>query len=272
MRALFLFLLLANVLFFYGQSHWREDAAPHQTLPAQPLPPGVQRLVRLDEEIPVQPAAAEDGIQLLAPLDSAQTVGDQAPPGMPENTLELDQGALKMVDTEGTETAPQPMPEAAPEAVAMLCFSLGPFVEIPRAQQAAGAIGALNLQVQRREEVERTLQGYWVYLPAQKDFAAAGAMAKKLQAAGFKDLYIMAKGAHKNAISLGLFRQQSAAERRVKQVRAKGFKPVLDTQYKEKIRYWLEFAIPANQAVTVLSVTGLATDYSETRLEQKACE
>lgn len=267
MKSLFLFLLLANLVLFYAQTHWLDDSPVEVTLELQSLPPGVQRLVLLSEQIPAANEAPQGEeltpLKALSPRAGSET---ETGPADTDNTPAMDQGALKMLDAI-VETPPS---EA--ESMPPVCFTLGPFTETTAADKATSAIEALGIGVQRRAALEKTLQGYWVYLSPFKDYATATAMLKKLQAAGFKDLYIMRKGPQQNAVSLGLFREKTAAVRREKQVRAKGFKPVVSEQFREKTRQWLAFAIPGDEAVTAVSVAGVAGQYGGTRLEQKVCE
>jgi hypothetical protein len=161
---------------------------------------------------------------------------------------------------------------AADTAAAQTCYSLGPFADGAAAEQAAATIKALGVTVERRETGPGAAQGYWVYLKPFKDYAAAGAMAARLQAAGVRDLFIMGAGAHENAISLGLFSQRSAAERRLNEVRAKGFAAVLEPQSAGAARQWLSVSIPAGREDALAPLQGVAAVFGEARLEREECD
>ncbi|MGH8671794.1 MAG: SPOR domain-containing protein [Burkholderiales bacterium] len=73
--------------------------------------------------------------------------------------------------------------------------------------------------------------GHWVYYPALPSEQAAREKFDELKTLGVADMYLMQGDAKwKNAISLGVFRTQQAAENYLAQLRAKGVKSATITQ------------------------------------------
>lgn len=288
MRKLLLFLLLVNAVFFYWQTQWLESGDVMQSLQPEVLPPGVEHLTLLHERASLETVPAETAEFALEPLQVATGSEEEIITAQTDVEPALDQGALEIVaaaqdvpgenqtageESAGTEEVVEiPPVVAVPSPVPPLCFSLGPFVEVSIAQTAKQRLTSAGAEVEQLEEVQRSLQGYWVYLPAAKDYSAARETAGKLKEKGIKDLYIMGKGSYQNAISLGLFRQKDASQIRLKQMQKLGFPAVLDEQYREKILHHLTLTLPGDQPDTLKGVKDLAGKYTNARLEEKACE
>jgi hypothetical protein len=101
-------------------------------------------------------------------------------------------------------------------------------------------IGASEARVEPRTGKEEV--GYWTMIPEMPDTASAEAMLRKLQKAGLKDLWLMRKGEHKNAISLGLYTERRYAQRHANTIRKKGFSPVVVPKQKNTRVYWIVFS------------------------------
>lgn len=109
-----------------------------------------------------------------------------------------------------------------PAATAGSCLEWGSFTmaDAPRAEQALEplALGA-RLAQRRTEEVA----GWWVFLPAQGSRQAALKKAQELRNLGVDDYFIVQdEGEHHWALSLGVFRNEEAAQARLAALRAQG--------------------------------------------------
>ena len=121
------------------------------------------------------------------------------------------------------------------------CYSTGP---IGSDSDLRGNVEQLNRHVARlqvRESSARVVRGYSVYLPAydSRDEALRGA--RQLSAAGLRDYYVVTAGDQENTISLGLFRQETNARRRLQQVQALGFEARLSERAETEKQYWIDF-------------------------------
>lgn len=267
MRSLLILLLLANVVFFAWQT-WgtvTEDAV--QTVEPELLPPGVERIILLKEREPgdLQLRNAE---QVLA----EDAAADREPDAVEE--LPSDQQADDIAAAIPSEESAQisPVVEDTVVSVPPLCFTLGDFATAAQAQSARQVFAGMGVGVEEQEQIKSILQGYWVYLPPASDYPSARATARQLQDKGIEDLFIMGTGEYRNAISLGLFRQKSAAQSRLAQMRELGFEVKLDEQYRDQTRYRLLLTVPAEPPGLVTQAREQAGQYGALQWQEKPCE
>ena len=117
------------------------------------------------------------------------------------------------------------LPASAPVAAkpdTLACFEWGDFsgADLTR---AAAALSALQLGDKlSQRQVEHTI-GYWVYIPPLVDKTALNQKVVQLKARGIKEYFIVQEaGQWLNAISLGVFKTQEAAQKFQDELRAKG--------------------------------------------------
>ena len=198
MRALIVLLLVLNA----GVAAWWW-LAPAPAPAAEPAhPAGVLRLRLVSEARPAAPVASP------------------APP----------------VASEGVPAAaPAAMPVAA--VVATQCVRLGPFPETAAAEAARARLPAGVASV--RVRAQGASRGAWtVVMPPQADAAAAQALAQRIEAAGFRDYYVIRGGASANGIALGRFGGAEAARRHQASLQAAGF--AAQVQGPAGATYWLD--------------------------------
>ena len=130
----------------------------------------------------------------------------------------------------------------APDA----CNSLGPFMTTVDMRAAMQALSPHVARIQYREEQVRRSHGYWVYLPAAADREGALDAARRLAAKGIHDYYVVTAGDSQNTISLGLFNDQSNAEKRLAQLQALDFAAKVEQRVDTESAYWVDYAVPAD--------------------------
>lgn len=121
------------------------------------------------------------------------------------------------------------------------CYSSGPISSEAELRGNVEQLSRLSSRLQVRETSARVIRGYSVFLPAfeSRDEALRGA--RQLSAAGLRDYYVVTAGDQENTISLGLFRQQENAQRRLQQVQALGFNARLSERADTEQQYWIDF-------------------------------
>ncbi|WP_434212868.1 SPOR domain-containing protein [[Pseudomonas] boreopolis] len=204
-RALIVVLAILNL----GVALWwlsRPDAAP-AVPPVAGHPAGVATL------------------ELAGPADASATPAVEAPAA-----------------TAQAEPAPSPAPppaaNAAPPAEPEArCLSLGPYATQAEAQAALGRAGALLEKGRLREEHADASGGYRVLMPSVGDRAMAQAIAKRIAEAGLGDYYVISKG-EDNTVALGQYRSREGAERRLAELKAKGFSAELVVNGQS--RWWID--------------------------------
>ncbi len=112
------------------------------------------------------------------------------------------------------------------EAEKTSCFEWGIFNQsnIDDAQTTAAK---LLLQASLKEHSSSDAKRYWVYLPKLKNTQAAEEKAEELKSLGITDLYILQDAKWKNAISFGMFEDETLATKLLEDIKAKGVKNVV---------------------------------------------
>ena len=269
MRIIFLFFLLANAGYFYTQSDWFNDQLAPVILKQQNLPEGVERLSLLRERgLGTLSEKANGKAAEPTTTSKISKKAEEPTPAPPKEAVKkpVAQKVAK-VDTTSRPAKPEPVKSAKPA-----CFTLGPFRKTSTAKHADEAISILGIAVKQRQVSQRRPRGYWIYLPAFKTYEAARKQVNALQRKGLKDLFIMGKGQHKNAVSLGLFKREGAADERFHLIKKMGLSVKKETQYRVRKLIWLDMKVPGNKTSTVASLTEVADKYSRTSLSQRKCE
>lgn len=138
-------------------------------------------------------------------------------------------------------------PASPGETAAARCVALGPYADARVAAAARTALSGVSTRSRLREAAVAG-RGWRVTLPPQSDRAAATAMAERLRAAGFDDLYVVAEGEDANAIALGRFGSEAAARSHAEALRAAGFDVRADAIGGEA-RHWIDIALAADATV-----------------------
>ncbi len=262
MRIIFLFFLLVNAAYFYTQSDLFNAQSGSVILKQQDLPEGVERLSLLRER----------GLGASSKKTTSESVEPIISPKEDKPDLKslIKKPVTKKVVKAKTSSKPKkPVPVKSAKPA---CFTLGPFKKTLTANHADEAISVLGVVVKQRQVSQRRPRGYWVYLPAFKTYDAARKQVNALQKKGLKDLFIMGKGQHKNAVSLGLFKREGAADERFQLVKKMGLSVKKETQFRVRKLVWLDMTVPGNKTSTVASLTEVADKYSGTNLSQRKCE
>ncbi len=202
-RSLIVLLLVLNL----GVAAWWSLRPAPAAPPAPAQPEGVPRLQLVGEAgSPPTPHPAP------APAPPSQQPAQQ-------ESAQQEQ-AVAAADTPAAEAA---APPAAPQQ-SPRCFAFGPFADQAAADAARTALQPRATRVQSRTEAAPTRGGHWdVLLPPQADRAAAQAMAQRIEAAGFKDYYVIGEGASANGIALGRFGSEASARRHQAALQQAGF-------------------------------------------------
>ncbi|HHJ11842.1 MAG TPA: SPOR domain-containing protein [Chromatiales bacterium] len=173
------------------------------------------------------------------------------PAGAPAHRLPPPQpGVTQLVLLQ--ERQPEPVPgsaaaqgegavEAKSPSTVAACYSLGPFRNRKEAQQVLGQLREAGLSARLRDLEEQAFVGYWVYLPPRKSRAEARRVARDLARRGIKDFYIVNEAENRNAISLGLFRDQFHANRRLAKLRAMGYQPRKRVRRRARTNWWVDY-------------------------------
>jgi len=152
---------------------------------------------------------------------------------------------------------------AASAASPTRCRSIGPFADAAALAAATDSMRPHGWQPRDRSVDSSVADGYWVYIPELTAAAQRNVLAR-LNAAGIHDAASMTQPEQSDRVSVGFFSDQTHAVRRAEQVRALGYKPVLDLHQRTVSVHWLDVDLKASdpdlspklfQAVAGLQVT-----------------
>ena len=166
-------------------------------------------------------------------------------PGVPKLVLLSEHEHMDDAGSAELTTAPESPIELGRDT----CKSIGPFATQADVRQAINLLTPYVLHVQFRETRTTQARGYWVFLPALTSREQALSLARQISAKGVRDYYVVTAGDQQNTISLGLFRDQSNAEKRRAEIAALGFDAQMTARTEELPLYWVDYAENREQPV-----------------------
>jgi len=196
-RAVFLFLILANVAFFV----WARYLSPAD--------PGV-------DTAPLGRQIEPQKLRILAPGEAP--VAQPKPAAVPAAPPPV--AAVASASAAPAAPAAPPKPPAA--AAVAACMEWGSFTlfDAPRAEKALEPLALGTRLGQRRTEEQA---GWWVFMPPQGSRQLALKKAAELKARGVEDYFVVQEeGPLRWALSLGVFRNEDAAQARLAALRSQG--------------------------------------------------
>jgi hypothetical protein len=137
----------------------------------------------------------------------------------------------------------EPVARSGPTMVFLdpYCFSVGPIPAKSTLRELRDLLSGQGISAEARREEYQEFTGNWVYLPPATDREGARQLVSALTEKGFSDHLIVPSGPKRNAVSLGFFRNETAARDYFKRLQTAGFAPVMEENYRSGLRYWLDF-------------------------------
>lgn len=238
-KALFWILLLGNVIFF-AVMHWGKP------------------LVSDEPAWQAQPALHQDKIRLLTVPQSAPVAA--LPASVPVATPAA-------VSTPVAVPVPVPL---APKPDTLTCLEWGDFSD---ADLTRGLAALSSLQLGNKlsqHQIDHSI-GYWVYIPPLKDKAAVNQKIAQLKTRGIEEYFVVQdSGPWLNAISLGIFKTQEAAQSFLNNLRTKGVRSAQVGERANKIKT-TQFVLNQLDAATVAKLTEIQKDFHGSELKQVPC-
>jgi hypothetical protein len=208
-----------------------------------------------------------DKIKLLDTLPaSAAAPASGSTPGM---TLALSPVSAPAI------SAPVPAPAVTPPSVVnatpkLSCAEWGEFsgADLARAQQELAELKLGDRLTQRMLEQDH---GYWVYIPPLKRRTAVEKKIAQLKERGVKDYFVVQeKGKWLNAISLGVFKTETAAQNYLAALQAQEVRSAQLGERKSKLKFTV-FAIKGVDSPMADRLTALQKGFPDSELKVSAC-
>ena len=227
MRAFFLLLVLANLVFFAYIQVAREEAGVQGRISQLQVAP---------ERIKLLKSAAK------APPDRPRAPGKAVPPAPPRTA------------------------SAAPAA----CLEWGIFAG-PGVVRAEAALARLGLAPDRVERAVTDAGGYWVYMPPLKSRAEVDRKVGELKALGVTEFFVVQDaGQWRNAISLGIFRTDEAAQAFLARLKERGVRSAIAAR-RENFLKQIAFYVREPGEATVARLTLIQQEFPGSELKAGPC-
>ena len=225
MRALFLLLILANLLFFAYVQVAGEEASIASRIAALQINPERIRISGRGDA-PAAEAAKQTGQKSIPPVLA---------PKAPAACLEWN--------------------------------NLGG----PDVAQAENALAALGIEPGRIERVIADADGFWVHMPPLPSKADVERKIGELKALGVREFFVVQEpGTWHNAISLGIFRSDEAANVFLASLRQRGVRSAIVTR-REKLLKQVMFYIREPDEPLVAKLAEIQRDFPGTSIRAAAC-
>jgi hypothetical protein len=195
---------------------------------------------------------------------------DVPPPPAPSSIAKLPRLTLasELPPDKQTPSATQMTLEASPAQ----CVSVGPFEDPATAGKAAMVLLAKGFNPQQRVAESPAVRRFWVYLDQFRSDATETRVLHRLEAAGIDDAEAMPADASGRRVSLGLFIDSKAAERRADAVRSMGFKPLTIQRTLPGTVYWLDLTLPnASTPVPLADISRVEPGSGSSPISVQAC-
>ena len=153
-------------------------------------------------------------------------------------------------------------------AGAGVCYTIGPFDDADRADQARRRLTELGLGPVQRTTEDRDVYGYQVLLPPYPSRAEALEATRALAEKGVEDYFVInSEPGLENAVSVGLFEQKRYAVRHADYLNDLGFDAELRLRTRDRTRYWQDYRDPEGR-VTPEFLESMPADGPLQRLER----
>ena len=270
MKWFFILLLICNVVYL-GWELDRDSRVYHSSLSgAIKIPAGTQRLSMISE------LSAPPGKRSQSGTDEEISASSfNSEPVLP---IELNPNTEQMIDTLLTDSSMIKMDEGMgifengeghaeteplfPEKEKTVCYTYGPIPDDKESALLSDWLSDRGIQHEQRQTDEKGRQMFWVYLAPQETQAQAEAALKDLKQKGVSDLHLIRSGDLLNAVSLGLFSSQSAVNRRLNEIKAKGYQSVVVPYSGGKKIHWFDVSIVQNSSYVNELFTGFPARFN----------
>ena len=177
-------------------------------------------------------------------LDTAPAPAGDLPPEDRAALPDLETRAAEQIEPQASSEAQE---KAMARQIAATCYAASGIESHSAARSVTNWFAAkgLNARVQTRSAEESIF--YEVYVPPLKTRVAVVDEMERMRADGFVDIMRINSGELENGISVGAYRQLGNAERRVKNLRAKGYQVEFKPKDKTRTTYWVAIGAGASR-------------------------
>lgn len=179
---------------------------------------------------------------------------------------------IKLLKPDEIEALPKRVVETVPTAQVPQfgCYDWGTFSRAKLAS-ARSFLNRYTLDVTVKQQTAEEATRYWVYIPSLRNAAAAQAKVEELRALGVEEMYVVQDQQSRNAISLGVFKDEQLATKLLEDLKSKGVvSAVKGVRNQEQGRASLYIRNMSSELVP--EIEKLQPDYPGSELKQVTCQ
>ncbi len=172
-----------------------------------------------------------------------------------------------------TEVLPPKKPEKKAEVKSevKVCMEWGEFSGSDLAR-ADNELAGFKLGDQLAKRIVEYTSGYWVYIPPLKNHAAVNKKIKQIKDRGVDEYFVVQEPAHwANAISLGVFKTQEAANKFHTSLKQKGIRSAKVAERKGKLKFTV-FVLKQIGTDNAAKLSLLQKDFANSELKTISCK
>lgn len=245
MKWLFILLLITNVVYLGWEIDRDAKLNRANVSTAIRVPAGTERLALLGE------LEKRPEIRSRIKLDTA--LSGESFSSEPVLPIELNPNTENIMATllaEPTVTTPENIFDnnndalfASPLPIVTVCYTYGPIPNLKESRLLSEWLDERGILYNQRQTDEKGRQLFWVYLAPSESRASAVAAMNDLKEKGVKDMRLIREGDLSNAVSLGLFSSQASINRRLSEIKAKGYQSVVVPYSEGNKIHWFDVSV-----------------------------
>jgi hypothetical protein len=251
MRWLVVVLLLANVLYFGWELDRQTSIDLYNSPEPLPVPAGVERLLLIRElKEPPAPGHSEEMSGSSTAVAGGEMIQEDISegPDQPAMDVMIEEEFVRNLVTQLPGISIPGIPDDV-QAPRTLCFSYGPFPDEWQKNDLLAWFEQRQIPVQQRLESEQEHKLFWIYLAPGNSRDSAMEAIEDLKMKGVTDYRLIETGDMRNAISLGLFSTQASVNRRLNELKDKGYQPIVVPHRGTQVVYWVDVKLTGQEDV-----------------------
>ena len=255
MKWFFILLLAANVIYLGWEIDRNSQLQRVTMTSAITIPAGTQKLILLNEldKLPETRSQIKLDNQLSMENYNSEPV---MPIELNPNTEQimgslLTETSLSALDNESLIEEIRPdeietLMDAGVDNETSICYTYGPIPNQEESDLFSRWLEDRGIQYNERKTNKQGKELFWVYLAPRDSREAAVADINDLREKGVEDILLVREGDLLNAISLGLFSSQAAVNRRLNEIKTKGYNSIVVPYSEENMIHWFDVRVVQN--------------------------
>jgi hypothetical protein len=259
MKWLFIILLLLNVVYLGWEIDRDTQLKRANVSSAVKVPSGTQKLVLLNEldKLPETRSHIKLDDQLsmenynsepVMPIELNPNTEQMMDSLLTDTTISqlADESVMENQNQESFSLSDYSNEQSVSETQNTVCYTYGPIPNKEESDLLSKWLDERSIVYKERQTDEKGRELFWVYLTPRESREQAVAAMKDLKQKGVKDMRLIREGDLLNAISLGLFSSQASINRRLNEIKTKGYQSVVVPYSGGKKVHWFDVSVVQN--------------------------